>query len=146
MFWKRSSTAGSAETTADATRSSSAAAPDGLSLEDRLRRVSREDLAAVTVSDIQRVKASVDRETLTSAMMVMMEMNRFSDVLSCSSSATWTAAAKDVTPLQMGTIGTLVRQQISLLYGVLPYVSEEFLDIMRAAFVSHPEDAAHAGK
>lgn len=114
-----------------------AAEPAPFTLEDRLNRVGRADLAAVSLDDVARLKATVTPAELAIAMRVMLESNRFSDVLASSSSDAWSAAARDVSPLQMGLIGALVREKAALLYGVLPYVSADFLEVMRSAFASH---------
>jgi hypothetical protein len=106
--------------------SSSSEAP----LEQRLIRVTKEDISRVTPDDIRRVRATLTDAELSRAIRIVLDTNRFADVLIASSAATWAEAATGVTEVQMGLMGNVVRDRMGLLYNMLPYVSDEFLTTM----------------
>lgn len=108
----------------------------GTPLEQRLIRVTKADISHVTADDLRRVRASVTDEQLSSAIAIVLETNRFADVLIASSAATWAEAATGVTERQMSLMGAVVRDRMSLLYNMLPYVSDEFLGTMGGSFKS----------
>lgn len=126
-----------------ASSSGPAAAPTSLSanssaipLEQRLIRVTKNDISQVTPEDIQRVRATLTNDELSSAIRIILETNRFADVLIASSAPTWAEAATGVTAVQMALTGSVVRDRMSLLYNMLPYVSDEFLNTMGGSYTN----------
>ncbi|KPI84435.1 hypothetical protein ABL78_6517 [Leptomonas seymouri] len=117
-----------------ASGSNTAAAP----LEQRLIRVTKDDVRRVTPADIERVRATLTDDQLSSAILIVLETNRFADALIASSAPTWAAAATGVTEVQMGLTGSIVRDRMSLLYNVLPYVSDKFLTTMGESYANSP--------
>lgn len=125
-----SSSTGASPSYAAATATASSAVP----LEQRLIRVTKDDISHVTAADIRRVRATLSDEQLSSAIAIILETNRFADVLIASSASTWAEAATGVTERQMALVGSVVRDRMSLLYNMLPYVSDEFLTTMGGSY------------
>nr|CAJ2466792.1 unnamed protein product [Leishmania braziliensis] len=98
-----------------------------LPLECRLIRVSKEDISHVTADDIKRLRARLTNDELTTSLRLLVETNRFADVLASVSSSAWAEAATGVTEVHMGLSGNVMRDRLSLLYSMLPYVSDNFL-------------------
>ncbi|KPA75606.1 hypothetical protein ABB37_08479 [Leptomonas pyrrhocoris] len=124
--------AASSPTASTASATSSSTAP----LEQRMIRVTKDDISRTTPEDIKRVRATLTDEQLSSAIRIVLETNRFADVLAASSASAWAEAATGVTEVQMGMSGRVVRDRMSLLYSMLPYVSDEFLTTMGGSYSS----------
>lgn len=114
--------------------SSAASSSPAVPLEQRLIRVSKEDISRVTSGDIRRVRSTVTDDELSCAIAVLLETNRFADVLIASSASAWAESTTGVTEVQMGLMGSVVRDRMSLLYNMLPYVSDEFLTTMGGSY------------
>ncbi|KAK7202099.1 hypothetical protein NESM_000278700 [Novymonas esmeraldas] len=112
-------------------------ARDTVTLEQRLIRVTRADISAVTADDIRRVRAALAPEDLTASLRIVLETNRFADVLASSSASTWAEAAAAVTEVQMSECGRVMRDRLSLLYSILPHVSDNFLSAMGSPFTDN---------
>lgn len=102
-------------------------------LQRRLVRVTKADLRCVTPDDIKRVRARLADAELSAALLLMLETNRFADVLATALTSTWAEAAAGVSEKEMGLSEGLMRDRLGLLYNVLPYLSDEFLDAMGGA-------------
>lgn len=116
--------------------SPSSASSSAVPLEQRLIRVTTNDISRVTPDDIKRVRATITDDQLSSAIRIVLETNRFADVLIASSASAWAEAATGVTEVQMALTGSIVRDRMSLLYNMLPYVSDEFLTTMGGSYTN----------
>ncbi|CAC22651.1 conserved hypothetical protein [Leishmania major strain Friedlin] len=119
------------------TRSSSSIAAS-LPLERRLIRVSKADISRVTADDIKRVSARLTNDELTTSLRLLVETNRLGDVLASASSSAWTEAVAEVTEARMGLSSNVMRDRMSLLYNILPYVSDNFLSVMGSSYSRDP--------
>ncbi|GET85713.1 hypothetical protein, conserved [Leishmania tarentolae] len=105
-----------------------------LPLERRLIRVSKADISRVTADDIKRVSANLTDDELTTSLRLLVETNRFADVLASASSEAWAEAVAEVTEARMGLSSNVMRDRMNLLYNILPYVSDEFLSTMGSSY------------
>ncbi|CAC9442090.1 hypothetical protein conserved [Leishmania donovani] len=119
------------------TRSSSSIAAS-LPLERRLIRVSKADISRVTADDIKRVSARLTNDELTTSLRLLVETNRLGDVLASASSSAWAEAVAEVTEARMGLSSNVMRDRMSLLYNILPYVSDNFLSAMGSSYSRDP--------
>ncbi|CBZ23338.1 conserved hypothetical protein [Leishmania mexicana MHOM/GT/2001/U1103] len=109
-----------------------------LPLERRLIRVSKADISRVTADDIKRVSARLTNDELITSLRLMVETNRFADVLASASSSAWAEAVSEVTEARMGLSNNVMRDRMSLLYNILPYVSDDFLSTMGSSYSDDP--------
>ncbi|KAH9601355.1 hypothetical protein LSM04_000415 [Trypanosoma melophagium] len=105
-----------------------------LTLEERLRRVTTTDIAQVTEKDVERVKQRVTPEELQRAMRVMLEDNRYAEVMESASSSSLRAAATDLTAAQRHSLTVVTKLNLLALYNVLSYVTEGHLAKINAIF------------
>ncbi|KAG5487541.1 hypothetical protein LSCM1_07498 [Leishmania martiniquensis] len=135
-MWLFSSSVAAARPLPSPTSSPSAKRYDNASLplELRLIRVSKADISCVTADDVKRVRERLTSDELTTALRLLVETNRFADIIASVSSSTWAEAAAGVTAVQMGLSGGVMRDRMSLLYSILPYVSDSFLTTMGSPF------------
>ncbi|CCW64806.1 unnamed protein product [Phytomonas sp. EM1] len=105
-----------------------------LSPSERFQRVTPENIQHVTPKDVRRIQENLTMADFEAAMRYMLQENRFVDVITYSNSAAWQEAARDVKPVQKQLICSLIRERISFLYNVLPFVSESFLQQMASLF------------
>ncbi|EPY31196.1 hypothetical protein STCU_03575 [Strigomonas culicis] len=105
-----------------------------VTLEEQLKRVSVQDIQRVSPAEVEALQRRLSPQELEAAMRVMLEENRFLDVLASSQPSTWSVAAQHLTALQTQNVVALVKERLILLYNVLPYVSEEFLHLMGRTF------------
>lgn len=95
--------------------------------------MTKEDLARVSVADVQQLRSTLTDADLRAAIRLMLERNQFGDILAAAPPTAWAVALTDVSPSQMAITGTLIKEQMSLLYAVLPYVTENFLESIWAS-------------
>lgn len=101
-----------------------------LPLEDRVRRVSLQDLNAVTPDDIEAVQRELTRDNVIAAARLLLEENKFADAVAYSRPQTWHAASLRVTGDHLTVMASLLQEKWSVLYSVIPYVSSGFLTMM----------------
>ncbi|ORC85381.1 uncharacterized protein TM35_000351250 [Trypanosoma theileri] len=105
-----------------------------LTLEEKLQRVTANDIAHVTVKDVERVKRQVTPEELQRAMRVMLEDNRYAEVIASASSSSLRAAATDLTAVQRHSLTIVTKTNLLALYNVLSHVTERHLAEINAIF------------
>ncbi|KAG5511697.1 hypothetical protein JKF63_07295 [Porcisia hertigi] len=137
-MWLLSSAIASARPSSSAASSSSmgSSGDTPLPLERRLIRVDKADISRVTAEDIQRVRANLTNDALAASLQVLVETNRFADVLASASPSAWAEAAAGVTEVQRGLCGSLMRDRMILLYNILPFVSDKFLAAMGESYMA----------
>lgn len=97
---------------------------------ERLHRVALGDFHGVTPEMVQLRLLHTAPHDLELAMRVMLETNRFVDVVACSQPDTWAESVRHVKPASMAAACALFRDRVGLLQNVLPYVSKDFLGMM----------------
>jgi len=134
MWWPFRSTADTTSSAEGMSRTSSATATASssseLTLDERLLRVTSEDIKAVRVSDVQRMRATLTDADLRLAIQMMLERNQFGAIIAVAPATALAVAATDIKPSQLAVTGSLMKEQMSLLYAVLPFVTESFLATM----------------
>ncbi|PBJ69351.1 hypothetical protein BCY84_19918 [Trypanosoma cruzi cruzi] len=126
-LWGSASSSFSSSTMPEASGSS-------LSLEDRLHRVTANDIARVTPSDVEQLKQKMSLEDLHRAMRVLLEDNRYAEVLDRATPSSLRRAAHGLSATQRSFLLTISKSNLLALYNVLPHVTESHLAEMNAIF------------
>ncbi|SCU64685.1 uncharacterized protein TEOVI_000652500 [Trypanosoma equiperdum] len=105
-----------------------------LSLEERVRRVTADDLARVTPSDVQRVKQRLTKEDLHRAMRIMLEDDRYQEVMMAAPSTSLRKASDGLDSTHRRCFTSLARRNMLAFYNVLPHITESHLKEVYAPF------------
>ncbi|KAH8604261.1 hypothetical protein ERJ75_001748100 [Trypanosoma vivax] len=108
-----------------------------LPLEERLRRVTRDDLARVTPNDVQRTKARLTQDELHRAMRLLLEENRFGAAIESAPTSSLREAASGHTASQLNCFATITRANLLSLYNALLYFNEARIRDIQALLYGH---------
>ncbi|KEG14297.1 hypothetical protein DQ04_00531020 [Trypanosoma grayi] len=126
--WLRSTTIETAATTAK----TGPVSGSSFQLEDQLHRVTASDIAHVLPSDVERVKQQMTPEDFQRAMRVLLEDNRYGEVIASAPPSALREAARGLTAVQLSSFTTIAKSNLLALYNVLPYATEAHVAEMSA--------------
>lgn len=102
------------------------------SLLRKLQAVTSNDLASVTLQDVLSLKdfhGDVNPDELKNAMKIMLENQRFSEVLDFCPSNSFNEACKQVEASHKMILRPMLLEKLTLLYGVLPFIPSSLVKV-----------------
>nr|CCC92903.1 conserved hypothetical protein [Trypanosoma congolense IL3000] len=111
-----------------------AAGGSSLALEQRLARVTADDIAGVTPADVQLLKQRIAPDDLQCATRVMLENNRYSEVMASASAASLHAASRGIDAACRNSLAAVAQRNLLALYNIFPYITENHINQLHALF------------